>query len=225
MIGVAVSTRNRPDVLRRCLAGWRRHLPEGAVLVVVDDASEPPPESSFRFGENVGIARVKNKGLELLADLGVTEYFLSDDDCWPASADWWEPYVESPVPHLRYSWGGSVIEERDGWIATRRFHGCLLYARQIVLDRVGGFRPEFRGFGWEHVEWMRRIHAAGLTPHSYVDVTDSDRLWVSLDRDARGGGAPHRSSVGPDRKRIAAANLPTLERFAGTNDFVPFKEF
>jgi hypothetical protein len=223
VIGVAITTRNRPSVLAESLTVWREFLPDGAVLVVVDDASSLPVTSTFRFDENVGVAAAKNKSLALLVERGVTEFFLADDDCWPASADWWEPYVESPVPHLRYSWGGRVIESRDGWVSTTGRHGCLMYANQVVLDRVGGFRPEFTGFGWEHVEWFRRIHAAGLTPHRYVDVVNSDRLWVSLDRIAKSGGPAHSSSVGANRRALVAAARPVLERFLDSTDYVEFR--
>lgn len=223
MIGVAVSTRNRPDVLARSLAAWRAMLPTGARLVVVDDASNPPAEgATFRYTENAGVARVKNKGLALLD--GCDHIFLADDDCWPVSPDWWKPYLASPVPHLQYLWNGRVREARDGWEAKNTFHGCMLYARRVVLDTVGGMRPEFGLFGLEHVEWSRRIHNAGLTPHRYIDVAGSTRLWRSLDQDARSGGEPHASSMGPDRKAVGARNLPLLERFTGSTDHVDFRE-
>jgi hypothetical protein len=212
-------------VLARSLDAWRTMLPDGAVLAVVDDASDPPARGAdFRFAENAGIARTKNKGLELLADAGCTDYFLADDDCWPISPDWWRPYVASPVPHLQYLWNGRIKEQRDGWVAKNTFHGCLLYIRKNVIDRVGGMRPEFGKFGYEHVGYSRRIHAAGLTPHRYIDVVDSTRLWLSLDQQSRAGGPVHASSMGPDRKAIAAANLPLLERFTGSTDYVEYRE-
>lgn len=230
MIGVAITERNRPEVYARCLAEWRRFLPPGAVLVTVDDASDTPVDLSLsdgghRFDVNVGVARSKNKCIELLYDgFGCEHYFLSDSDCWPVSPGWWKPYLASPVPHLQYLWNGHVKEARDGWEAKNTFHGCLLYARQVVLDTVGGMRPEFGIFGFEHVEWSRRIHSAGLTPHRYIDVAGSTSLWLSLDQQARAGGPAHASSMGPNRKAIAARNLPLLERCVGSTDYVEFRE-
>lgn len=58
------------------------------------------PEATYRFEENVGIARHKNKCLELLADAGCEHLFLFDDDAYPLVEDWWRPYVDSPEPHL-----------------------------------------------------------------------------------------------------------------------------
>ena len=100
-VGVGVTTHNRKESLDAALRNIRKYLPEGAKLVVVDDASTTPvPEADFRFHRNVGIAVAKNKCLELLDDCD--HIFLFDDDCWPKCADWWKPYVESPEPHLMY---------------------------------------------------------------------------------------------------------------------------
>lgn len=223
MIGVGVTVHNRHDVAAHTIERWRAMLPAGARLVVVDDGSEAPlPGADHRFDPGRGVAQAKNKCLELLD--GCEHTFLSDDDCWPVAEEWWEPYVTSPLPHLMYLWGGRVIEERDGWVARSAFHGCLIYTRRTALDVVGGMRPEFGRFGWEHVEWSRRIHFAGLTPHKYIDVAGSDRLWHSMDQVARAGGPGHPSSVGPDRKTIAAANKPLLAECVGSTDYVDYRE-
>src|SRR5690606_10124331 len=81
-IGVGITTHNRPEIFAKTLAEMRKHLPPGAKLVVVDDASkEPVAEADYRFEENAGIARAKNKCLELLD--GCEHIFLFDDDCYP----------------------------------------------------------------------------------------------------------------------------------------------
>ncbi|WP_420921846.1 glycosyltransferase family 2 protein [Citrobacter youngae] len=40
-IGIAISTHNRPDVLIRALEQHLKHLPAGALVVVIDDGSKP----------------------------------------------------------------------------------------------------------------------------------------------------------------------------------------
>ena len=40
-IGIAISTHQRADVLKRALEQHMKHLPAGALVVVVDDGSKP----------------------------------------------------------------------------------------------------------------------------------------------------------------------------------------
>src|SRR5690606_26252831 len=100
-IGIGITTRNRPDALRTALEHHHAHLPPGALLVIVDDASaEPVEDADWRSETQAGIPAAKNKCLELLD--GCEHVFLWDDDAWPIADDWWRPYVESPEPHLSY---------------------------------------------------------------------------------------------------------------------------
>lgn len=101
MIGVGITTHNRRDIFDYCYTRWREHLPVGAVLVVVDDASEVPcPDATYRFDENVGAPQAKNKALELMMNAGCEHLFLADDDIHPTSPNWWQPYIDSPESHL-----------------------------------------------------------------------------------------------------------------------------
>ena len=40
-IGIAITTHNRPEVLKRAFEQHMKHLPAGALLVVIDDGSKP----------------------------------------------------------------------------------------------------------------------------------------------------------------------------------------
>ena len=63
-IGVAITTHNRYDIFKTTYAEIKRFMPDNGVLVVVDDASSTPvPKATFRFNENVGIARAKKQML------------------------------------------------------------------------------------------------------------------------------------------------------------------
>jgi hypothetical protein len=187
-IGVAITTRNRRDLYTATLAAWRRHLPDGATLVIVDDASDiPAPGATYRFEQRAGIARAKNKCLELLDDAGVDHFFLSDDDTIPLTCDWWRPYVDSPEPHLMHIWPDS---SGPATIATDSVHtaytdprGNLLYCDRSVLSTVGGMDPCYGTWGHEHLDWSTRIHNAHLTTWRYMDVTGSDRLLHCADQE------------------------------------------
>lgn len=219
-IGVAVTTHNRPELRAQCLAKWREFLPAGVPLVLVDDASEVPAEgATFRFERNVGIASAKNKCIELLMDAGIEHLFLSDDDAWPASPDWWKPYVASIIPHLMYLWNCErrykIWQDRRNWAASHA-RGGIIYAHRSVIDTVGGMRTDFPRWGDEHVEWSRRIHNAGLTPRPYCDVVNSKYLW-HYDRNSP-------SSV-PIAERQATHDMrqALLRKYAASAEWVDYR--
>lgn len=193
-IGVGISTHNRRVTADETIEEWRRRLPAGAVMVVVDDASEVPfPDADYRFEETAGVARTKNKCLELLDGLGVEHIFLSDDDIYPLVDDWWEPYVACTEPHLMWMFdkprsdpGGTQLRElyrNEEIVAYHATRGCLLYVERRVLDVVGGMDPAFGTWGWEHTSWSDRVHMAGLTTARYMDVVNSGGMFHSMDRE------------------------------------------
>jgi hypothetical protein len=188
-IGVGVTTHNRREVFDRCTAEIRHFTPE-AKIVVVDDSSDVPLEGAdHRFETQAGIARAKNKCLELLADC--EHIFLFDDDCHPKQEGWWKPYVESPEPHLMRVFGDLAHGKKIGdntciysdsrHVAWAHARGMMLYVHRSVLDVVGGLDPGFGLWGWEHADWSNRIHAAGLTAWRYADVVGGEDLIYSLD--------------------------------------------
>lgn len=177
-IGVGVTTHNRPEVFQETIRRIRECSP-GVKIVVVDDAStKPVADATFRFDQQAGIARAKNKCLELLDDC--EHIFLFDDDCYPLKTGWWEPYVESPEPHLMYlftHWSSGdpvgdseVIFEDDRHVAHSHERGCMIYVHCSAVDKIGGMDPIFGLWGGEHGDWSNRIHAAGLTSFPYMDV-------------------------------------------------------
>ena len=171
-IGIGVTTRNRKDLCMDTVERIRQMTPN-ATVVVVDDASIDPPPSDFRYEYNVGIARAKNKCLELLE--GHDHVFLFDDDVYPTSTDWYEPYVRSPYPHLMYIFSYRRRSNRKLWHdkGHRAFEaprGCMLYFKREALDTVGGFDLRHGLYGYEHVELSRRIHTTLGTPYPFMDI-------------------------------------------------------
>ncbi len=227
MLGVAIATHNRNEVLKRNLVEHRRFLPPGSVLFVVDDASEQPFEdASYRFDTNVGVARTKNKCLELLYDAGCDDMFLFDDDAYPVVEDWWQPYVNSREPHLmsvfiteRRSWS-QVIYQDSEIRALSRPQGYMLYTNRLVLDTVGGMDPAFGRWGWEHISWSNRIHAAGLTSFRYADVQTDKKLIHSMDE----LGELERSVPADIRKRGDLKGFKINEQYRDTPHYVPFRQ-
>jgi hypothetical protein len=205
-VGIGITTHNRGGVFRTALEAIRKYAPSGAAIVVVDDAStEPVEDATFRFDTNAGIARAKNKCLELLVDQGCTHLFLFDDDCWPVADGWEQPYVDSPEPHLMYIFTdtpqGRLTDAteiyRDSHLkAYTHPRGCMLYFERRVLDRVGGYDTRYGRWGYEHVDLSNRIYNAGLTSFRFADVVGSEHLIFSC-----------------DERTVVGSSVPAIERY------------
>ena len=219
-IGVAITTHNRNQSIQATVSNWKKYLPKGAVIVVIDDASDTPVtvtdvDKVFRFDSNVGIPRAKNKCLEILInEYGCEELFLSDDDCWPISSEWWKPYIESPEPHLSYQFFDvktgrkindlKLLHKDSKHVAYSDQRGCLLYYHVSVINIVGGFDPIYGRGMYEHGDLADRIHANGLTTWRYADVAGSENLWHSEDEER--AGVHERSVDGAERAALVKRN-------------------
>ncbi|HHT2538169.1 TPA: glycosyltransferase family 2 protein, partial [Enterobacter hormaechei] len=67
-IGIAITTHQRAEVLKRALEQHQKHLPAGALVVVVDDGSKPAaiaPDGVqlLRHEKSLGIVASKNASL------------------------------------------------------------------------------------------------------------------------------------------------------------------
>jgi len=196
MIGIGITTKDRHDIAEIAWDNQLKHLPRDYKLVVVDDSSYEPQLYeyvdnmnlvTYRFDNTVGIAKAKNKCLQLLDDCD--HIFLFDNDCWPIADDWWVPYIESGENHLMYQFdlpNNKLTElyRDDKIVAYDKTRGAMLYVTRKVLDTVGGMDTRFYN-AFDHPDWSWRIYNAGLTTHRAMDVVGSDKLFYCLDQDAK----------------------------------------
>lgn len=216
MIGVAISTCNRREMLLDTIQHWKDMLPNGAVLVVVDDASDQPvPDiagvDTIRLPYRLGVAGTKNACITALIDRDCEHLFIADDDVFPIHSDWWKPYVDSPEPHLSYQWERpnhsnwtKIHDDGHHW-AIDFPRGVLLYFHRTVFNQVGGFDVAHGKWGGEHVELAQRIYDAGLTRWAFADICGSNRLWYA--HDEHNGNTTN--STYPLRERVKLAH-PTM---------------
>ncbi|HID9374756.1 TPA: glycosyltransferase family 2 protein [Enterobacter cloacae] len=216
-IGIAITTHNRPEVLKLAIEQHMKHLPSGALVVVVDDGSKPAavvPDNVklVRLDPSGGIVASKNASITMLMDAGCEHFFLWDDDAWPIADNWHLPYIESPEPHLAYQFldlaGPRKINDmtvlyRDGkHIAYTGQRGVMLYYHRSAIDKVGGFDPVYGRGMYEHPDLALRIHNAGLTSWAFADVVGSEKLIHSMDEYEEGA----RSIPRPEREALDKKN-------------------
>jgi glycosyltransferase involved in cell wall biosynthesis len=190
-IGVAIITSGNRGILYNTINNICGYTPDDFEIVIVDDASDiDVPYANYRFNKNVGVAKAKNKCLELLENCD--HIFLFDDDCYPIADNWWKPYIESGENHLMYQFklpnrGRSdmrVLYQDDKLVSYSHTRGAMIYVTKKVLETVGGFDEEY-GTHFEHPDYTNRIHNAGLTTHRAAGVEGSDKLLYCLDQDGK----------------------------------------
>lgn len=236
-IGIAITTHNRPDVLNRAIEQHIKHLPAGALVVVIDDGSKPVavvPDGVqlLRHETSLGIVASKNASLSALMDAGCEHLFLWDDDAWPIADNWHLPYIESPEPHLAYQFldlAGmnklndlSELYRDDQHVAYTGQRGVMLYYHRSAIEKVGGFDPVYGRGMYEHSDLALRIHNAGLTTWAYGDVVGSEKLIHSLDEHE----AVERSVPRPDRQALVERNVKihNERRDAGFTGYVEYRQ-
>ena len=195
-IGIAITTHNRPEVLKRAIEQHMKHLPSGALVVVIDDGSKPPAVvpanvKLFRHDQSCGIVASKNASLTALVDAGCEHLFLWDDDAWPIADNWHLPYIESPESHLAYQFldlagprkinDMTVLYRDDKHVAYTGQRGVMLYYHRSAIGMIGGFDPVYGRGMYEHPDLALRIHNAGLTTWAFADVVGSEKLIHSMD--------------------------------------------
>ncbi|KUQ30706.1 glycosyltransferase [Enterobacter hormaechei subsp. xiangfangensis] len=236
-IGIAITTHNRSAVLQKAIDYQIKHLPAGALVVVVDDGSKPAavvPDcvQLLRHETSLGIVASKNASLTALMDAGCEHLFLWDDDAWPIADNWHLPYIESPEPHLAYQFldlagttklnDMAVLYRDDKHIAYTGQRGVMLYYHRSAIEKVGGFDPVYGRGMYEHSDLALRIHNAGLTTWAYGDVVGSEKLIQSLDEHE----AVERSVPRPDRQALVERNVKihNERRDAGFTGYVEYRQ-
>ncbi|MBZ1874906.1 glycosyltransferase family 2 protein [Klebsiella pneumoniae] len=234
-VGIAISTHQRPEVLKQAIEQHMKYLPAGALVVVIDDGSKPAavvPDGVqlLRHETSLGIVASKNASLSALMDAGCEHLFLWDDDAWPIADGWHLPYIESPEPHLAYQFldlagrnklnDMAVLYRDDKHVAYTGQRGVMLYYHRSAVEKVGGFDPVYGRGMYEHPDLALRIHNAGLSTWAFADVVGSEKLIHSMDEYEEGT----RSIPRPDREALVKRNVGiyNARRDSGYTGFAPY---
>jgi len=147
-------------------------------LIIVDDASDIPYcDASYRFETRSGIPAAKNKCLELAK---YDHIFLFDDDTYPIVDGWHDAYLNSGKEHLCFTFL-TAFKRKDGFKYHPLGNGCMMYVTRKCIDTIGGFDWNYGLGKYEHVDFSRRIHNAGLTESIFMDIDNSKELLYCMD--------------------------------------------
>lgn len=236
-IGIAITTHNRPDVLKRAIDQHMKHLPSSALVVVIDDGSKPAAVvpsgvQLLRHESSLGIVASKNASLTALMDAGCEHLFLWDDDAYAIADNWHLPYIESPEPHLAYQFldlagrnklnDMAVLYRDDKHIAYTGQRGVMLYYHRSAIEKVGGFDSVYGRGMYEHPDLALRIHNAGLSTWAFADVVGSEKLIHSMDEYEEVA----RSIPRPERESLVKANarIYSARRDSGYSGYSPYRQ-
>lgn len=215
MIGIGITTFNRNKVFYNTLEQIKKFAPKDSKIVIVDDGSkEPIIGSTFRFEINKGTPVAKNKCFELLDDC--EHIFLFDDDCYPIKKDWHKPYINSGIKHLNFTFKYS-FEVKGKLKIHENPNGCMMYFHRDVLEKAGGFDTGFMYYGYWHGAMSNRIHNIGLTPHPFMDVLGSEKLFCSMDAEKTV------TTSRPDRNRFLRHNKVRYHAEINSKKYYPYK--
>lgn len=235
-VGIAITTHNRPDVLRETLDAIAKYTPRQFPVVVVDDGSTPPARplaaTMVRHTDPRGIPAAKNAGIAVLMDMKVDHLILLDDDTRPSDHEWWVPYVQGEEPYYTYCWtrsaSGVKVPKMDelyrdsNLVAYTWSMGCLQYVHRVVIERVGGLNPVFgRGFE-EHAEWAQRIHNAGFTSFVHQDHPKiTGKVWAGDEHWAVARSFSSMRRV--EREQLIRRNTKLRMSLADSKEFVDYR--
>ena len=193
MIGVGITTRNRPEVLDYTLSQFMKFADKNQDIIVVDDYSDDKAATwdiINKYGidmiENdtrLGIAKSKN---ELIKEFANHEgMVIFDDDCFPTQEGWYEHFLRAFKNHKQHH---TIYAREPQIMLSKRFAhadvwmGCLgvcIWLSKYAVQKVGGWDPRFGIYGVEHHELTGRCYRAGLSPLGhYVSPREiSNYIW------------------------------------------------
>ena len=223
-IAVVMATRDRPELLRRCLEALvsQTHPPDE--LILTDDASvEPVSDIVAAYRDRLPIRLVRNeqpggpgRARQRGWQLATSDYVaFTDDDCRPTPA-WLSSFAAEASPD-RILVGKTMPDPDDGPFESvfdrsmrieshdGRFSTCNVLYPRALLETVGGFDARFDIYG-EDTDLGQRVLAAGAEG---VWVPDA-LVWHAVHRRSWDEALRERTRVGEIARLVS--RHPGLKR-------------
>jgi glycosyltransferase involved in cell wall biosynthesis len=198
--GVALCTYNRSSNLKEIVQAILNTVhPETRVVVCDDGSTDDTPYLMTEFknvlylrGPNRGVAANKNRALWALQDCAFIAMF--EDDLLPTTKGWFERYqnaaLVSDIHHfcrVQDKLVDETVPEFSAWMREKGYtpiygpspRGDFTFITNKVIQKVGGFHPQFKGVGYAHGEWSGRVAKAGLISHplKWVDLLEPSETF------------------------------------------------
>jgi len=236
--GVAICTYNRAVYLPEMIEAVINTTTTDTRIVICDDGSTDEtvytaaqyPEVLYVRGPNLGVGANKNRALWSLQDCAFL--CILEDDLFPKEKGWLERYQNASLAtgihhfcRVQDKFVDETVPEFSDWMKEKGYtpiygpnpRGDFTFITNRVLKEVGGFNSKFRGAGYAHGEWSRRVAKAGLIPHPlhWIDIKE---ISDTLDQkgDTEGGRWLEDKHKIKEQLKVNAA----LDRQLGKDDYV-----
>lgn len=229
-IGIGIPTYNRLESLEKTVNSIAIHsnMYLHEIYVVVDGSSDGTREwvidknvgqmcnlSSIFYSENRGVCATKNDILHRFK--GYDYVFIIEDDVTLLKHGLFALYIRAievfDIQHWNFlaPWqrvSRKPQRQREGltMMLSQKLGGALSVYTKEVIEKVGAFNPEFKGYGYGHCEYTLRAHRAGLTTGwcEFAHLVDAE-AYVQV---APGNGTKSKDERETERKE----NLKVLRK-------------
>lgn len=208
-IGIGITTWRRPDLFSKLLENLK-NLDERFHFAFVFDGDSSSWSKydlsqtwenfgnryqNYKFGVNVGVARAKNKAIELLSKSDVDYYFLLDDDILIKDLSVFDYYINAHILtklkhfmflHIPPNKITSTIMYAEDFGITIHEHaqGAFMMFTKDHLKDIGNFDTSMVN-ALEHVDITFRSYTAqGLPFWSFIDVLGSEEYLEEVGGDS-----------------------------------------
>lgn len=222
MIGISITTRNRPEVFNYTLNQLTQNLPPDSKVIIVDDSDKEYFERYQKIvrhnktiseyilnEERTGIPHSKNKAFQKLKDCECQFWF--DDDCFPKHPQWANYVIncgkEDDIPHYLYLKTWYHLKKKEDYkMHSAIYQGataCFMYFNKKLYDVMEGFHEGYLLYGHWHGNLSIKIHKAGHTPGRFVTLRQLDKYIHAFDIDGKPKGYKHgfSSSLSLDERK------------------------
>lgn len=220
-IGIGVTTYNRPEMARKCIANITKYT--GIDKVITNPLSNPLGRFSGMVDGNTititvaydsdedrkGVAHQKNECLRDLKNHDCDVIFLLDDDCSPINYGWMDFFINSGERHLLYlNNSHKPLIHYNNLTTYADCGGVFMYMTRECIEKVGAFDETYKTWGFEHADYSKRIAMAFGEKYPYKSMDNTSMYLRAEDYN----NPFHKSSISDkEKKEWFGKNFPKFK--------------
>lgn len=239
-VGIGITTYNRKNNLRATLKGiFETSKPD--IVVVSDDGStdgthelrDEFPNVIWLFNENGGIARNKNRLLfRLFAIERCDVVFLMEDDVVPVEKNWLIRWTATTNAYnhvnMRFPWMSEPIcglgASPSPWV-SRDLTCQIMGLTSKAWRRCGYMDPRFTGYGYEHIEYSRRLARENMGGWYLAEEDEFQFICLSdemfrVDHNVMTTGSPEKISEAFEVLKLTTEDVGYKDGWTNQSEFV-----